>query len=115
MYGFYTPIILLQAFCVYHAYRNNVEQRWYWFIILFPLFGCVFYLVHHFNSRDNIQKIGEVVKGVVNSNYRVEQLEKAYEFNDSYTNRINLADEYLNVGRTEEAVALYRQSLAGFM
>jgi hypothetical protein len=115
MYGFYTPILLLQAFCVYHAYKNAVESRWYWLIVLFPLFGCVFYLVHHFNNRATIKDIGEVVKGVVNSNYKTEQLEKAYEFSDTLTNRVNLAEAYLEVGRTEEAVNLYRISLTGFM
>jgi hypothetical protein len=115
MYGLYTPILLLQAFCVYHAYKNNVEQRWYWFILIFPLFGCIFYFIHHFNNRSNIQNLGEVVKGVVNSNYKIEQLEKAYAFSDSLTNRVNLADEYLSVGRTQEAVDLYRECLTGFM
>ncbi|HEY0656474.1 MAG TPA: hypothetical protein VGD65_25245 [Chryseosolibacter sp.] len=115
MYGLYTPVLLLQAFCIYHAYRNGVEYRWYWFIILFPLFGCVFYLIHHFNNRASINNITEAVKGVVNSNYKIEQLERAYEFSDTLTNRVNLADAYITVGRAEEAINLYKQSLTGFM
>jgi hypothetical protein len=115
MYGLYTPILLLQAFCVYHAYRNNVEYRWYWFIILFPVFGCVFYLIHHFNNRSSIQNITEAVKGVVNSNYKIEQLEGVYQFSETLTNRVNLADAYLEVGRSEEAIKLYKECLTGFM
>lgn len=115
MYGFYTPILLLQAFCIYHAYRNNVEYRWYWFIILFPLFGCVFYLIHHFNNRASINNITEAVKGVVISNYKIGQFEDAYRFSDTLNNRVKLADAYVEVGRVEEAVKLYRESLTGFM
>lgn len=115
MYGLFTPILLFQAFCIYHAYRNGVDFRWYLFIILFPLFGCVFYLIHHFNNRSSIQSITEVVKGVVNSNYKIEQLESAYQFSDTFTNRVNLADAYLEAGRSEEAINLYKESLTGFM
>lgn len=115
MYGLYTPVLLLQAFCIYHAYKNGVEYRWYWFIILFPLFGCVFYLIHHFNNRTSINNITEAVKGVVNSNYRIEQLEKAYAFSDTFTNRVNLADAYISAGRADESIKLYKESLTGFM
>ena len=98
MYGLYTPIFLLQMFCVYHAYRNNAEQRWYWLILLFPLIGCIVYLVHTFNNRDTISAITENVKGVVISNYRIDQLEKALRFSDNVTNKVNLADAYAELG-----------------
>ena len=76
MYGLYTPVIVFQAICIYHAYRNNVEHRWYWIIGLFPVIGCAIYLVHHFNTRDNLKNITEVVKGVVNSNYNIEKIKQ---------------------------------------
>jgi hypothetical protein len=115
MYGLYTPIFLLQMFCVYHAYRNNAEQRWYWLILLFPLIGCIVYLVHSFNNRDTISAITENVKGVVISNYRIDQLEKALRFSDNVTNKVNLADAYAELGRYKEAVDLYSECLTGFM
>jgi hypothetical protein len=115
MLGLYTPLLVLQAICVYHAYRNNAEQRWYWFIIFFPLIGCLIYLYHNFYNRDTVQTITQGVKGVVNSNYRVEQLEKAVRFNDNLSNKINLADAYVTLGRFDEALKLYRECLSGFM
>jgi hypothetical protein len=115
MYGLYTPIILLQAFCVYHAYKNNAEQRWYWFIILFPLFGCGFYLFDHFYNRQSINAITENVKGVLNTNYKIERLEKEVRFNDSIKNRLNLAEAYLEVGRYQDAQRIYEECLTGFM
>jgi hypothetical protein len=115
MFAFYAPIFLLQAFCVYHAYRNNVEQRWYWLILFFPLVGCVIYLVQNFSTRTSLEQIAENVKEVVNSSYKIEQLEKALKFSESVTNKLNLADAYMEVARYKDAVALYSSSLEGFM
>src|SRR5688572_26679205 len=115
MFGFYTPIVLLQAFCVYHAYRNRAEQRWFWFILLLPFVGSMVYLFYHFYNRQNINTLAETVKGVVNSNYKIEQFEKAHRFADTLTNRLNLAEAYVQIGRHDEAIGLYRESLVGFM
>src|SRR5688572_17709867 len=104
MLGFYTPLLFLQGFCLYHAYKNNVEQRWYYLIAFIPLVGCVIYLYHHFYSRRGIENIGQTVKLAVNSNYRIEQLEKTLRFADNVTNRINLADAYVQIGRFEDAI-----------
>ncbi|HYC83698.1 MAG TPA: hypothetical protein VEB86_00690 [Chryseosolibacter sp.] len=115
MYGFYTPFFLLQAFCVYHAYRHNYDYKWYFLILFFPGVGACIYLIHHFYNRQNVKSISEGLKVVVNSNYRIEQLEKTLKFSDTVANRINLADAYVQIGRYNEAADLYRQSLQGFM
>lgn len=115
MLGLYTPLLLLQAFCLYHAYRNNAEQRWYWFIILFPGIGCLIYVFHHFYNRNNLRTLTQNVKEVVNSNYRIEQLEKTLRFADNISNRTNLADAYVTYGRHKDAIGLYKECLSGFM
>lgn len=115
MLGLYTPVFLLQAFCVYHAYRNNVEQRWYWLILFFPLVGCIIYLVQNFNSASTLKSLEENVKAAVISNYKIEQLEKALRFSDNIKNKINLADEYVSVARYGDAISLYESCLQGFM
>jgi hypothetical protein len=115
MFGFYTPVIILQALCVYHAYRNNAEQRWYWFILLFPVIGCIIYIVHHFSGRSSIETIATSVKEIVKSNYRIEQLERELKHSDNVTNKLNLADAYTSVARYDEAIDLYERALLGFM
>jgi len=115
MFGYYTPILLLQAFCVYHAYKNNAEQRWYWLIMLFPLIGCILYLVQNFNSKTTLTSIAENVKEVVNNNYRTEQLERALKLSDNVKNKINLADAYIEVARYDDAILLYQNCMQGFM
>jgi hypothetical protein len=115
MFGLYTPILLLQAFCIYHAYRNNAESRWYWFIAIFSVFGCAFYLYENFYSRRNINNLSETVKTVVNTNYQLEKLEQAYKFSDNLTNTIGLADAYVKYARYDEALKLYSSASTGFM
>ncbi len=114
MFGFYAPILVLHAVCLYHAYRNNAEQRWYWLILFLPLIGCILYIVHQFGNR-NLEAIADGVGGVVNSSHRIQQLEKEVNHADSVTNKMNLADAYLAAGRTDQAILLYEQCAEGFM
>jgi hypothetical protein len=115
MLGFYSPLLILQAFCLYHAYQRRVEQRWYWIIFFLPGLGCLLYLYDTFYSRRNVSSLTEGVKHVVNRNYRIEQLEKAVRFSDNVKNKTRLADAYAQAGRYGEAVDLYKSCLQGFM
>ncbi len=115
MYGLYVPVLLLQAFCVYHAYKTNAEQRWYWLILLFPVIGGIIYLLQNFNNRSTIDSLTENVREVVVSNYHIDQLEKALRFSDNIKNKVNLADAYAEVGRCDDAIRLYTECLHGFM
>lgn len=116
MYGIYTPVVLLHAYCIYHAYRNNAQRRWYWLIILFPLIGCIIYLIHAINHKARLDMImDENIREAILANSRLEELEKAVEINDSVTNKVNLADEYVESGRYKDAISLYTSCLAGFM
>ncbi|UTW64384.1 tetratricopeptide repeat protein [bacterium SCSIO 12741] len=115
MFRFYTPILILQFFCLYHAYKNKSESWWYILILMFPLVGCLIYLYKHFYSRQNVERVSEGVKQVINTNYHVDKMEKQHRFNDSVGNRINLADAYCGVGRFEEAVELYESCREGYL
>ena len=113
-FGYYTPVLILQAFCLYHAYKNSHEQKWFWIILFFPVIGGLIYLYHHFYSRRAVSDLTENLKGVFNSNYNIDKLEKEYRFNNSFANRVNLADAYVTVGRYADAVPLYQDCLKGF-
>jgi hypothetical protein len=105
--NYYYLIMGLQGFCVYHAYKNNDGQKWYWLIIFLPVLGSLIYLYDSFYSRRNMQNLTENIKGVVYSNHAVEKLEKAYRFSDTFINKVNLADAYTERQRLDEAIALY--------
>lgn len=115
MFQYYTPVFLLQIFCLYHAYKNNSEQKWYWLIIFFPLGGGLIYLYTHFYNRSTIEIITENVKGVVINDYRIGQLEKEMQFSDSVKTKTALADEYARIGRYKDAIDLYTDCAQGFM
>lgn len=115
MIGYYTPVLILQAFCLYHAYRNNSMQSWFWLILFLPGIGCAIYLYHHFYNRSNIETLAEGVKNVVNTNYRLEQLERAHRLSDNITTKSNLAAAYATYGRFDDAITLYKECLTGFM
>lgn len=107
MFRFYPLVIVLEVFCLYHAYKNKVDQKWYWIIFIFPLLGSIAYLYHHFYSRANVDNVAEELKGVLNSNYHTKKLEKELNHCNSTANKLSLANEYLLIGRYKEAKNLY--------
>jgi len=111
MLGLYTPLLILQGICLYHAYRTRAEQRWYWAIIFIPVVGCILYIFYNIISGRNVQAVTRTIQQAVNSNYRIEHLEKQLRFVDNVANKINLADAYMAADRCAEALTLYQQCL----
>lgn len=60
-----------------------------------------------------MQRLQQGLNEAVNSNYRIEQLEKQVKFVDNVTNKTLLADAYISVERFPEAIALYSDCLSG--
>jgi len=114
LFNYYYIILALQAFCFYHAYKRNAEQKWYWIIIFFSILGCIFYLFETFYSKQNVADVKEEFKNVVNSGRKLEKLEKEAHYSNSILNRINLADAYVEYERYDEARELYESCLKGF-
>jgi hypothetical protein len=115
MLAVFSFMLALQGFCLYHAYSNRSDQKWYYLIIFIPYIGCFIYLYDAFYSRRSVTQVTEVLKQVVNSNYKIDQLEKEANFNNSATNNIRLADAYVEVGRYAEAASLYEGCRVGFL
>jgi hypothetical protein len=111
MFRFLPLIVIVQVYCLYHAYKNSADQRWFWFIIFFPLLGSIVYLYHHFYSKKNVAVLADGLKGIVNSNHEIEKLEKELKLTDSYTNKMNLAHKYLEMQRTDDAISIFESCL----
>lgn len=84
-------------------------------IVFIPYIGCFIYLYDAFYSRRSVTQVTEALKHAVNSNYKIEQLEKEAKFNNSATNNIRLADAYMEIGRFAEAIDLYQSCRVGFL
>jgi hypothetical protein len=115
MFTYFYPLFLLQGFCLYHAYKSRTDQKWYWMIIFFPYVGCLLYLYDAFYSRRTVSNLTEGIKQVVNSNYKIERLEREVKFSNNNKNKIDLADAYLENGRPADAVILFEDCMQGYM
>ena len=110
---YYYLIIALQIFCVYHVIKTHREYYWIFLIIFLPLIGCVIYIITQvFNKRD-VEKLNAEVTSIVNPTRKVRDLEKALEFADTFQNKVNLADAYLEIKDHGKAIALYESALEG--
>jgi len=113
MFRFYTPIILVQIFCLYLAYKRNEQQKWFWIIIFFPFIGSLIYLYDTFYSRKNLENLTEEVKSSLSNNYKIKKLEREIVFSDTVSKRIELADEYMRCDDYSKAAKLYESCLEG--
>ena len=114
MLQLYSFVFLLQAFCLYHAYKNNADQKWLWVIVIIPLLGSMLYLLDSFYNRDHVETVTENVKETTSSNYVPPKMEQETDFVDTVANKTKLADEYTNKKKYERAIALYESCLEGF-
>ena len=106
-------VVVLQIFCLYHAYKNNTDQKWFWFIIMLPFIGSLVYLYYHFFNRETVDTVSDTVTKAVNSNFKIEQLEKEVKFSATVSNKTLLANEYISIGDFEKAIFLYKSCLKG--
>jgi len=113
MFRFYTPILILQVFTIYQAYRNNADQKWFYLIIFLPFIGSALYLYDTFYNTRNIDNLSEGVKTILQDNYKIEKLKKQLASSDTMTNRLALADEYRTSGKYEKAIEYYEACLTG--
>ena len=114
LFRFYPIVMILQGFCLYHAYKNGTEQRWYFIIIFFPLIGCLIYLYSQVYSKQAVSNVSEGIKGMIIEDYQVDKLLKKAKYSDTIANRTSLADEYFTRNQYREAIALYESCLVGF-
>lgn len=109
----YFLMVALQVFCIVHILRNGKQYGWIFLVIFIPVVGSLVYLFMEVYSKGGTQKIEGDVAKFVNPSSTFKKLEKERSFADTYENRVNLADAYLQNGRIEEAVKLYEISRVG--
>ena len=98
--------LAFQAYCFYHIYKNQDKAYWYIIIILFPFIGGLIYFVKSANERNSFTLETSNVAPVL-SNSRIDQLEKQVELADTVSNKIRLADAYVEQGDYNESIDLY--------
>jgi hypothetical protein len=86
----YYLIIALQAFCIYHLYKNKNEYYWIFIIIFLPVLGSLIYLIVNVYNKRDAEKIQEGLATIINPTKRITDLERKLGFSDTFQNKINL-------------------------
>ncbi len=94
----YYLILALQAFCIYHCYKNRNETFWYFVIFFIPALGSIVYIIIKAFNKKDVEVIQNEITTIINPTKKVQDLEKVLEFSETFQNRVNLADAYLEIG-----------------
>ncbi len=108
---YYYLIIALQVYCLYHLYNNRNSYYWWFIIIFIPPIGCVIYLITQVYNKRDAEKITTEITQIINPTKKIKNLEKQLQFSESYQNRINLADAYLEIKDYNNAIPHYLEAL----
>lgn len=69
------------------------------------------YLITQVYNKRDAEKITNEIAHVINPTKKVKDLEKQLEFSESYQNRLNLADAYLEIKDYNNAIIHYQEAL----
>lgn len=107
----YYLIIAIQGYCLYHIYKNRKPYYWYFLVFFIPVIGPIIYFVTNIYNRRDAEKIQNEITSIINPTKKIRDLEKRLEFSDSYSNRIALADAYVENGDMPNAIVNYKHTL----
>lgn len=108
---YYYLIIALQVYCLYHMYKNRNPYYWALLILFLPAIGCLIYLITQVYNKRDAEKITSEITHIINPTKRVKDLEKQLQFAETYQNRLNLADAYLEIKDYNSAISEYLEAL----
>lgn len=112
-YNYYYIVILIQGLCVFHSIKKGTQSKWLWLIVFLPLIGSVIYIFTEVIKKRHISGVQSSIQHIANPTGRITELEKRFKFSDTFTNRVALADAYLENGLNEKAIELYEPALSG--
>ena len=105
--------LILQFYCLYHAYRYQKAFHWYLLIIFIPIAGSILYLILQVLKKRNIQEVQESVTEIVLPSKKINELEQRLQFSDTYENKIQLADAFFDLEQFTQAIPHYESALKG--
>jgi hypothetical protein len=117
MPAFGVLLLLAQVACAVHVVRTGRHQVWIYLVVFVPVVGMAAYffaeiLPELMHSRRARQAAAGIEKAV-NPGRRLREALRRAHVTPTTENQAALAAEYLLAGQPAEAVALYREALAG--
>jgi len=113
MLRLYSPILILQLCCLYHAYKNRKDYFWYLIILMVPLLGAIMYLITQVFNKTDITKVADEIATIITPSRKVKEAQKQLAFSDTFKNRVALADAYFENEDYENASLQYEAALKG--
>lgn len=108
---YYYLIIALQVYCLYHLYKHRNAFYWWVLILFLPLIGCLIYLITQVYNNHDAEKLASEITNIINPTKKVSDLKNRLEFSETYQNRLNLADAYLEIKDYNNAIPHYLEAL----
>ncbi len=112
---FYIATIVLQVICIVHALKTGRAYWWLAVIFFLPLAGSIAYFIVEI-LPDFSRRGGSMASAVAKKLDPERDLKRRTDdltLSDTVENRLNLADEYMEVERYDDAVELYQSCLSG--
>ncbi|MBD0830640.1 tetratricopeptide repeat protein [Aestuariibaculum sediminum] len=101
----------LQAYCIYHMYKNGNPYYWVFVILFLPLVGSIIYLITQVYNKRDAEKIQDGIVAIINPTKKIKDLEKRLRFSETYQNRVNLADAYMENKDYANAIFHYLEAV----
>lgn len=68
---YYYLIVVLQVFCIYHAYKNGKPYYWYFLIFFIPILGSIIYSITQVYNKTDAEKISAESHHITKPNRRI--------------------------------------------
>ena len=109
----YFFIVGLQIICILHWIKYKPDGWWIFLIIFLPGIGSLIYLFSNILTGKEIEMASQSLVSIVNPSGKIVRLEKAFQFSDTFENKIALADAYQEAEFYDQSIELYESSLTG--
>lgn len=108
--------VVIQIILAVHAVRNG-RPLWVFVILFFPLVGSAIYFFVEFlptlQGNPAIRRAGASVAQRMDGGQVMRRLEEKLQITDTFANRLELANAYLEAKRPDDAIPLYERCLQG--
>jgi hypothetical protein len=109
-------VLAADVFCVVHAARTGRFLPWAYVVMFLPVFGAAAYfffeILPELWSAPATRKAQTQIVQTINPDRRYRALRDELEFSDTISNRAELAQECIALGKYEEALRLYEGIIA---
>ena len=112
---FYLVIVVLQVICVIHVIKTGRNQIWIWVLVLLSLAGIAAYLIAELLpdllGGRSARRLAAGTARRLDPGRGVRRRAADLDMVETAENKRLLAEEYLELGRIDEAVGLYESAL----